>query len=234
MNISIANRKSLTIAAFITAACAGLAHSQPAQSAASVVTRADAGAHADKISRGKYLVTIAGCNDCHTPLKMGPAGPEPDMSRMLSGHPETMSLPPAPTLPDGPWIVTAAATNTAWSGPWGVSFTANLTPDEETGLGRWTQRTFINAIRTGRHLGRGRPILPPMPYPMYKHFTDEDMTAIFGYLRTIPAIKNHVPEPLPPPSKAASSGPGSTLAGINSERNQGSGGGSTGLPLTDD
>ena len=63
--------------------------------------------------------------------------------------------------------VPAAATNTAWSGPWGVSFTANLTPDPETGLGRWTLRNFMDTIRSGRHMGRGRPILPPMPWTAY-------------------------------------------------------------------
>jgi Cytochrome c len=153
---------------------------------------------ADVIARGKYLVTVAGCNDCHTPLKMGANGPEPDMARMLSGHPETLIMPETPKLPDGPWQVTVAGTNTAWSGGWGVSFTANLTPDPETGLGKWTLRTFTDAIRTGRHLGRGRPILPPMPAAMYKHFTDTDLAAIFGYLQSIPAVRNRVPEPLPP------------------------------------
>jgi hypothetical protein len=151
---------------------------------------------ADKVARGKYLVTTSVCNDCHTPWKEGPNGPEPDMSRMLSGHPEDMAMPPAPKL-QGPWLAAAAATNTAWSGPWGVSFTANLTPDE-TGLGKWTQRNFIDAIRTGRHMGRGRPILPPMPFPMYRNFTDADLEAIFAYLRSIPPVKNRVPEPLPP------------------------------------
>jgi mono/diheme cytochrome c family protein len=160
-------------------------------------------ADADKLARGKYLVTVAGCNDCHTPWKMGAKGPEPDMTRMLSGHPESANFPPPPKLPDGPWIVTAAATNTAWSGPWGVSYTANLTPDPETGLGKWTQRNFTDTIRTGRHMGRGREILPPMPIPMYKHFTDADLEAIFSYLRTIPAVKNRVPEPVAPAASAA-------------------------------
>ncbi|MFN0317285.1 MAG: diheme cytochrome c-553 [Burkholderiales bacterium] len=159
---------------------------------------------AEKLARGKYIVTVSGCNDCHTPWKMGANGPEPDMSRMLSGHPENMNLPPAPTLPDGPWLVTVAATNTAWSGPWGVSFTANLTPDKETGLGKWTLRNFTDTIRTGRHMGRGRPILPPMPIPMYKHFTDEDLASVFGYLQSIPAVTNRVPEPLPPERVARS------------------------------
>ena len=151
-----------------------------------------------RLARGKYLVTVAGCNDCHTPWKVGEAGPEPDMSRMLSGHPADFEITAPAKMPGGPWIVAASPTNTAWSGPWGVSFTANLTPDKETGLGKWSEAIFIQTIRTGRHLGRGRPILPPMPIPMYKNFTDEDLKAIFSYLQSIPAIKNAVPEPLPP------------------------------------
>src|SRR4051812_26973895 len=83
-----------------------------------------------RVERGKYLVTIGGCNDCHTPLKMGPHGPEPDGSRRLSGHPEQMAMPPAPSLPKGPWMWTGAATNTAFAGPWGVSYARNLTPDQ--------------------------------------------------------------------------------------------------------
>jgi mono/diheme cytochrome c family protein len=152
-----------------------------------------------KVERGRYLVTTSGCHDCHTPLKPGLDGPERDMDRMLSGHPETVTMPPL-RAPELPWEVVASATATAWQGPWGVSFTANLTPDPETGLGRWTLQTFKDTIRTGRHMGRGRPVLPPMPIPMYKHFNDEDLSAIFAYLQSIPAVKNLVPEPLPPPA----------------------------------
>ena len=180
---------------FALAALAAVAFMQPPQAAGA--DDAKQIYPADKAARGKYIVTTSGCNDCHTPWKMGAAGPEPDMSRMLSGHPQDMALPPAPK-PVGPWLVSAAATNTAWSGPWGVSFTANLTPDRDTGLGKWTQRNFTETIRTGRHMGRGRPILPPMPIPMYKHFTDADLEAIFAFLQSIPPVKNKVPEPLPP------------------------------------
>jgi Cytochrome c len=151
------------------------------------------------ITRGEHLVLTSGCNDCHTPLKMGQNGPEPDMSRMLSGHPEGTKLPPPPAA-SGPWLTAADATNTAWSGPWGVSFTANLTPDVETGLGGWSEGEFAQAIKSGRHRGRGRPVLPPMPIPAYRNFTDDELTAIFAYLRSIPALKNRVPEPLPPKS----------------------------------
>ena len=153
---------------------------------------------AANLARGKYLVTIMGCNDCHTPWTMGPDGPHPDMARMLSGHPESLEMPPRPELPEGPWAVVTSATFTAWSGPWGVSYTANLTPDDETGLGRWTFQNFKDTIRTGRRMGRGRPILPPMPIPMHRHLTDEDLEAIFAYLQSIPAVSNRVPEPLPP------------------------------------
>jgi len=152
---------------------------------------------AARVKRGGYLVGIMGCHDCHTPWVAGPNGPEADMTRMLSGHPSQMELPPAPA-PTGPWIGHVAATNTAWAGPWGVSFTANLTPDSETGLGEWTEEMFVSTIRTGRRQGKGRAILPPMPIPAYKTATDEDLKDIFRYLQSIPAIRNKVPTPIEP------------------------------------
>jgi hypothetical protein len=161
-------------------------------------TAAKFDAAAAKIARGKYLVTTSGCHDCHTPLKPGPNGPERDMDRMLSGHPQTLAMPALATQPQQPWEVVISNTGTAYHGIWGVSFTANLTPDADTGLGRWTFQNFKDTIRSGRHMGRGRPILPPMPIPMYKHFSDEDLSAIFAFLQSIPAVKNRVPEPLPP------------------------------------
>jgi hypothetical protein len=157
---------------------------------------------AKKIERGKYLVTIMACNDCHTPFKMGPNGPEPDMSRMLSGHPEQMKMPPPPK-PVGPWIAAGAATNTAWAGPWGISYTSNLTPDQNTGLGIWTEDMFLKAMRTGKHMGTSRDIQPPMPWPWIGKATDEDLKAIFAYLRSIPPIVNHVPDYQPPSAPPA-------------------------------
>jgi len=154
-----------------------------------------------QVARGAYLVKIMACNDCHTPWKLGPRGPEPDMTRMLSGHPENVAMPPAKPG-DGAsaaWAWAGAATNTAFAGPWGVSFTANLTPDPETGLGKWTAETFIQTLRTGRHEGQGRPILPPMPYAMYRQATDEDLRAVFAFLQSIPSIRNRVPQPIDPP-----------------------------------
>jgi hypothetical protein len=128
---------------------------------------------------------------------MGPNGPEIDESRRLSGHPETMVLPEPPAA-NGPWIASTTGDLTAWSGPWGISYAFNLTPDENTGIGSWHEETFVKAIRTGRHMGVARPILPPMPWFVYKNLTDEDLKAIYAYLRTIKPVKNRVPEPVPP------------------------------------
>jgi mono/diheme cytochrome c family protein len=152
--------------------------------------------------RGKYLVTIAGCSDCHTPFKMGPNGPEPDMTRFLSGHPQDLKLPPPPKLPEGPWLMIGAATNTAFAGPWGITYAANLTPDLHTGMGVWTEKMFLDAMKTGKHMGSGRQILPPMPQPAYAQMTAEDLKAIYTYLRTIPRISNMVPDYAPPARSA--------------------------------
>ena len=153
------------------------------------------------VKRGEYLVRYGGCNDCHTPLKFGPNGPEPDMSRQLSGHPEDTKLPP-PDLKPGPWFA-ATAGMTAWTGPWGISYAANLTPDSNTGMGIWTEDMFLKAMRTGKHMGAGREILPPMPWQSLGSLTDDDLKAVFAYLKSIPAIKNRVPDPLPPADKPA-------------------------------
>lgn len=154
-------------------------------------------ARAAQIARGQYLVTYGGCGDCHTPLKMGERGPEPDLARLLSGHPEQLHLPPPPQLDNSPWFA-ATAGMTAWAGPWGVSYAANLTPDENTGLGIWTEEMFIQAMRTGRHYGIGRDILPPMPWQNLAALTDDDLKAIYAFLRSIPPIKNRVPNPVSP------------------------------------
>lgn len=156
---------------------------------------------ARSVERGAYLVRIMGCNHCHTPYKLGPNGPEPDMTRALSGHPADFAMAAPPAL-DGRWTWLGAATNTAFAGPWGVSFTANLTPDPETGLGRWSAETFIATMRTGRHEGKGRPVLPPMPVENLAALSDSDIRDLFAFLQSLPAIKNRVPAPIDPPEAA--------------------------------
>jgi hypothetical protein len=152
---------------------------------------------ASAIERGKYLVTVGGCNDCHTPWIVTERGPEPDLTRALSGHPESVRVTTPPMVSE-PWGWAAAGTNTAFAGPWGLSFAFNLTPDENTGIGIWTEDMFVRAIRTGRHMGVSRPILPPMPWQNYRQMTDEDLGAIYAYLRSIPPIHNRVPDIVPP------------------------------------
>jgi mono/diheme cytochrome c family protein len=150
-----------------------------------------------RVERGRYLVNTSGCHDCHTPFMLGPNGPEPDMSRMLSGHPENLELPPPPKLSEAwPWV--GAATNTAFHGPWGTSYAMNLTPHPVTGLGPWNEELFIKTIRSGKHWGTSRPIMPPMPWSVYRQMTDEDLASIWAYLRTIRPIRNQPPAYTPP------------------------------------
>jgi hypothetical protein len=173
-----------------TGLCMLLAAAMPATAARGDVAQ-------DVLKRGEYIARAGGCSDCHTPWKLGPNGPAPDHSRGLSGHPQELAMPPAPQLAEGPWVWVGAATNTAFSGPWGVSYAPNLTPDRDTGLGAWREQDFIAALRTGRHMGAGRPILPPMPWSAYNHYTDADLKALFAYLQSRPAIRNKVPESQP-------------------------------------
>jgi len=175
--------------AALASACSSADAEPTAAAAPSAMTQAD------REARGDYLVHAMGCNDCHTPLTMGPNGPEPDMTRFLSGHPEQVGAHgPAPL--DGHWLFAAGITGTSFSGPWGISYAANLTPDQNTGLGIWTEDMFVHAIRDGKHMGVSRPILPPMPWPVFRNLNDDDLTSIYAYLRTITPISNHVPDPL--------------------------------------
>ncbi|HET9212475.1 MAG TPA: c-type cytochrome [Thermoanaerobaculia bacterium] len=162
---------------------------------------------ANAVERGKYLVTISGCNDCHTPMKMGANGPEPDTAHLLAGHPSEMAMPPAPAA-QGPWLWSGAATNTAFAGPWGVSYSANLTPDKETGIGIWKEEQFIKAMRTGKHWGEGRPILPPMPWQGIAAMSDGDLKAVFAYLQSVPPVRNSVPNAVLAPAPGAPAGGG--------------------------
>jgi len=151
------------------------------------------------IEKGEYLVTVAGCNDCHSPKKFTPEGPIPDGNLLLSGHPQKSELPPLDPESVGPgkWMLMNDHL-TAFVGPWGMTFSANLTPDEQTGIGMWNEEHFINAMRSGKHMGKGRAILPPMPWFNLTHAKDEDLKAIFTYLKSLKPVKNLVPGPISP------------------------------------
>lgn len=154
------------------------------------------------VAQGQYLVAIAGCDDCHSPKVYTERGPVPDASRRLSGHPAGSVLPNVPANAIGPDAWGAISTNdlTAWAGPWGTTFATNLTPHPD-GLGLWTEQQFVNTLQTGLHLGVGRAVLPPMPWPAYSHMTDDDLRAVFAFLKTLPPVANLVPQPIPPGAK---------------------------------
>ncbi|MCW3117587.1 MAG: putative lipoprotein [Chitinophagaceae bacterium] len=150
------------------------------------------------IKRGSYLVTIMGCNDCHTPMKMGPKGPERDMDRMLSGHPDYIPISKFDTTTTKNWVLFGMS-GTAIVGPWGTSFAGNLTSDA-TGIGNWTEEQFKKALKQGKFKGLdgNRTILPPMPWENYVNIKDEDITAIFTFLKSTNPVKNIVPAPISP------------------------------------
>jgi hypothetical protein len=148
---------------------------------------------------GQHIVTVSGCHDCHSPKKMTAMGPQIDSTMMLSGHPAQMpdfNVNRKETEAKG--LVTTQDL-TAWAGPWGVSYTANLTSDS-TGIGTWTEGQFMYAIRNGKYKGleNSRPLLPPMPWDMYRNFSDDELKAIFAYLKSTKPIRNIVPAPKPP------------------------------------
>ncbi len=148
------------------------------------------------IKRGNYLVSTIGCDDCHSPKKMGPNGPEIDLDRRFSGHPADAVLGKADTtvMKNG-WVLFSMDLTSA-VGPWGMSYAANLSSDP-TGIGNWTEEQFFSAIRKGlsKGLEGNRPLLPPMPWFVYKNLSDDDLRAIFIYLKSTRPVKNIVPQP---------------------------------------
>ena len=175
---------------------------EPVQTADAAETpKANYGGFESQEKWGEHLVTICGCHDCHTPKKMSDMGPVVDMDRALSGAPANSVVPDVDRKDLESKGIVATNDLTVWVGPWGVSYTANLTSDA-TGVGNWQEEHFITAIRHGKLKGleSGRPLLPPMPWDMYKHMTDDELKAVFAYLKTTKPINNVVPPPMPPVS----------------------------------
>jgi hypothetical protein len=155
------------------------------------------------IKRGDYLVSIMGCDDCHSPKKFGPRGPEPDMDRRFSGHPATSQLVDFDKSQLKSWVLFNQGM-TAFVGPWGISYAANLTSDN-TGIGTWTEQQFIKALREGKLKGldNTRTMLPPMPWPNFSKASDDDLRAIFSFLKSTKPIENIVPAPVAPGALAS-------------------------------
>jgi hypothetical protein len=163
------------------------------------VTKPNYGGFASQVKYGEHLVTICGCNDCHTPKKMGPHGPILDSALMLSGHPSQMPPPDVNRREMESKGIISTNDLTVWTGPWGISYSANLTPDP-TGIGNWDESNFMVAIRLGKYKGMesSRSLLPPMPWEMFRHMTDDELKAIFAYLKSLTPVNNIVPGPVPP------------------------------------
>ncbi|HVF97130.1 MAG TPA: hypothetical protein VM871_07410 [Flavisolibacter sp.] len=158
--------------------------------------KAPAPSQAEMVKRGEYLVASIGCDDCHSPKRMGPKGPEVIPELRLSGYPADRPLPPIDTntLKKGWYLLGSDLTSAV--GPWGVSFAANLTSDT-TGIGGWTEQNFLTAIRHGKAKGleSNRDLLPPMPWYNFAKLTDDDLKAMFAYLKSTPPVVNVVPAP---------------------------------------
>jgi mono/diheme cytochrome c family protein len=159
----VAGWAALLSGGLLTLACAGPGALLAREAKPAAMSRAD------RVTRGEYLVKVAGCGDCHTP---GTFAGAPDMSRSLAG------------------------TEYGWVGPWGTTYASNLTPDS-TGLAGWTEEDIVRALKSGTRRD-GTPLRPPMPWPWFSNLTDEDAHSIAAYLQTLPPVRHAVPAALPP------------------------------------
>ncbi len=171
----------------------------PADTTQARAARPAYGGFGSEVAWGKHIVTIGGCNDCHTPKKMGPQGPEDNLDLLLSGSPSQMP----PINVDRKEIESkglAVSNMTEWVGPWGISYTANITSDSTTGIGNWTLDQFIRTFKTGKYGGapEGRNLLPPMPWQGIGQMTDDELKAVYTYLESTKPVHNIVPQPQPP------------------------------------
>jgi hypothetical protein len=198
--IKIMGLSACVITAFLFSKCQEK-RSIISQATAETAVRSDFNGFESQIKWGEHLVIIGGCNDCHTPKKMSAFGPVLDSALWLSGHPAGM--PPIDInrkeIESKGLAVTFDLTE--WVGPWGVSYAANLTPDV-TGIGTWSEDQFILCLRKGKFKGLegSRDLLPPMPWQMSGQMTDNELKAVFAYLKSIKPIANLVPMPKAPES----------------------------------
>ncbi|MEO5997293.1 MAG: diheme cytochrome c-553 [Chitinophagaceae bacterium] len=184
---------------FLISRCAEKQETQPPASDSSKITY---GGYESQVKWGHHLTMIQGCNDCHTPKKMTDRGPVLDTALLLSGHPAQMPAPEVNRKEMESKGLAVTMDLTAWVGPWGISYTANLTSDS-SGIGNWKEEQFLYALKNGKikGLADSRTILPPMPWQeLGSSMTDDEMKAIFAYLKSTKPVKNIVPPPAPPVS----------------------------------
>jgi mono/diheme cytochrome c family protein len=189
----------LALASILFIQCNESQEAAPIATSPAMAEKKNFGGYETQVQWGEHLVTIGGCNDCHTPKKMTAMGPVDDSSLLLSGHPEKLPAPDVNRKETESKGLVVTADFTAWIGPWGISYSANLTPDE-TGTGSWTESQFLYAIKNSISKGipGSRSLLPPMAMMPVKHMTDDELKAIFAYLKTIKPVKNRSVQPTPP------------------------------------
>lgn len=190
---------ALVFAAISFIKCSDNKQTEPAATTTAATEKMNFGGYESQVKWGEHLVTIGGCNDCHTPKKMTPMGPVDDSTLLLSGHPESLPAPNVDRKATESKGLVVTSDFTAWIGPWGITYSANLTPDD-SGTGKWTESQFLYAIKNSvsKGLAGSRPLMPPMSMMPVKHMTDDELKAIFAYLRTVKPIKNNSVQPTPP------------------------------------
>jgi hypothetical protein len=193
--LSAAIMFTLTAAIFLFSKCSeNKSNGDENKKDTSLVAGAGNGGYESAVKFGEHLVIIGGCNDCHTPKKMTSTGPEPDFSLALSGHPAKISPPDVDRKEMESKGLAVTNDLTVWVGPWGISYAANITSDS-TGIGNWSESQFILSLREGKWKGMAgnRQLLPPMPWQDFKFMTDEELKAVFAYLKSTKPIQNVVP-----------------------------------------
>ena len=149
-----------------------------------------------QVSEGEALVMEARCNFCHTPEL---AENDKYFGKILFGHPSDKKLPDLPNAPVGSqqWLeVVSNLDSTVWIAGDKIVFSANITPDRETGIGKWSNEDFINTIRTGMHPGWKKELNKPMPWLDYAKLSNEQLTSIYSYLMSQKPVYNKVPGPV--------------------------------------
>jgi len=189
----------LAFTAIFFTGCSENKPAEPAVASTTVAEKPNFGGYETQVKWGEHLVAIGGCNDCHTPKKMTPMGPVDDSTLILSGHPEKLPAPDVDRKAMESKGLVVTSDFTSWIGPWGISYSANLTP-HETGTGNWTENQFLYALRNmvSKGLPGARPLMPPMSMMPVKNMNDEELKAIFAYLKTIKPIENNSVQPTPP------------------------------------
>ena len=187
--------------AFAAICLPGCSENKPAETAttSTATEKSSFGGYESQVKWGEHLVAIGGCNDCHTPKKMTAMGPVDDSTLMLSGHPQQLPAPDVDRKAMEAKGLVVTSDFTTWIGPWGISYSANLTPDE-TGTANWSESQFVYALKNmvSKGIPGSRPLMPPMSMMPVKNMTDDELKAIYAYLRTVKPIKNQSVQPTPP------------------------------------